>query len=258
MSEFELFRKTILDYYKKNKRSFPWRETTDPYKILVSEIMLQQTQTDRVVPKFNAFIAEFPDFQSLATAPLPSVLRLWSGLGYNRRALYLQRTAQVVSDNFNGVLPSDEKSLITLPGIGKYTAGAIMAFAFNARTVFIETNIRRVYIHFFFHDGDEIADTQLTPIIERTLPNENYREWYYALMDYGAYLAKTQINPNRRSKHYNKQSPFEGSHRQLRGKVLRLYLSNGEVDTTHTELAQYNTAYVHEVIEELRDEGLVD
>lgn len=256
--DFTLFTSIIWEYYAKHKRSFPWRETTDPYQILVSEIMLQQTQTDRVVPKFTAFIAQFPNFSSLALAPLSQVLSLWSGLGYNRRALYLHKTAQQVIERFGGKLPESEKELLSLPGIGKYTAGAILAFVHNRRAIFIETNIRRVYIHFFFSDQEKVSDELLNPVIEQTLPNENYREWYYALMDYGVYLAKTHENPNRKSKHYTKQSKFEGSKRQLRGKILRIYLADGHINENHLMLADYKKDVVKAVIEEMKNEGLVD
>lgn len=252
------FKQLILDYYSNNKRIFPWRQTSDPYKILVSEIMLQQTQTDRVVPKFNAFISEFPYFNSLAQAPLSKVLKLWSGLGYNRRALYLHKTAQRVRDTCNGRLPEEEKDLFSLPGIGKYTAGAIRAFAYNKRALFIETNIRRVYLHFFFPTQDKVPDAVLIPIIEQTLPDKDYRNWYYALMDYGVYLAKTFENPNKRSKHYTKQSKFEGSKRQLRGKILRLYLADGAINEDHMMLADYQKDVVKATIEDMKKEGLVD
>ncbi len=253
----EEFKKTVWDYYYKNSRDFPWRKTRDPYKILVSEIMLQQTQTDRVVPKYTSFIAAFPTVQALAQSPITLVLKLWSGLGYNRRALYLHKAAQMI-DAANGEFPTSENDLIKLPGVGKYTAGAIMAFAYNKRAIFIETNIRRTFIHFFFHDGEKIPDNQLIPLIEQTLPQGNYREWYYALMDYGAFLAKTVPNPNRRSKHYIKQSKFEGSRRQLRGKILRLYLAEGKITENHMVLREYEKTYIREVLDDLQKEGLID
>ncbi len=146
----ENFQSIIKDFYKTNKRTFPWRDTRDPYKILVSELMLQQTQTDRVIPKYIALLEQFPDFATLADTPLTDVLRLWSGLGYNRRAKYLHESAKIVAKEFGGKLPSDTKELLRLPGIGVYTAGAVQAFAFNMRAIFIETNIRRVFIHTFF------------------------------------------------------------------------------------------------------------
>ncbi len=224
--ELKKFQKTIWDYYKANRRDFAWRRTKNPYRILVSEIMLQQTQTSRVVGKYKEFLKKFPNFKALAEASTADVLKTWQGLGYNRRALMLKKLAQEVVQNYNAKLPANADELIALPGIGKGTAGAIMAFAFNAPVVFIETNIRRVYIHFFFSDRIGVSDAELLPLIENTLPQANSREWYHALMDYGAMLGQTRRkqNPNRRSAHYTKQSKFEGSDRQIRGALLRVLL----------------------------------
>lgn len=252
------FTTTILKYYSEHKRSFPWRETTDPYKILVSELMLQQTQTERVVPKYLAFIEKYPDFLSLSKAVIPELLEMWSGLGYNRRALYLHKTAQKVVADFSGTLPTDEKQLISLPGIGVYTAGAIMAFAYDNKTIFIETNIRRVILHFFFPDAEKVPDSEIRRLVEHTLPKKDFRNWYYALMDYGVYLSKSGVNANTRSKHYIKQSKFEGSRRQLRGMVLKIYVSEKNVDETHMIFAEKNPDLVKEVIDELKAEGFID
>lgn len=202
----------------------PWRDQPTPYHVVVSELMLQQTQVSRVLEKYPLFLEVFPDFNTLAHAKTVDVLAAWQGLGYNRRALYLHQIAQAVVGYCDGVLPADPGVLQKLPGIGAGTAGSIAAFAFNARVVFIETNIRRVFIHHFFADETEIPDSAILPLIEQTLDHEQPREWYYALMDYGAYLAKTVPNPNRRSKHYTKQSKFEGSDRQIRGQIVRLLL----------------------------------
>lgn len=252
------FQSIITDYYQSHKRSFPWRETTDPYKILVSELMLQQTQTDRVIPKFNAFINRYPTVKSLADAAIPELLSLWSGLGYNRRALYLHKTAQTVTKDYGGRLPETEIELQKLPGIGAYTAGAIMAFAYDKETIFIETNIRRVFLHFFFPDSDKVPDSEIKKIIEQTLPSNDFRNWYYALMDYGVYLAKSGVNANTRSKHYTKQSKFEGSRRQLRGMILKIYLTEKQVNSTHLMLADKNPELVDQIISELKTEGFID
>ncbi|HVZ11393.1 MAG TPA: A/G-specific adenine glycosylase [Candidatus Paceibacterota bacterium] len=193
----------------------------DPYRIFVSEIMLQQTQTSRVVEKYRRFIKLFPNFQSLAAASTADVLWAWQGLGYNRRALFLQRAARIVTGQWNGVLPADPARLVTLPGVGPNTAGSIAAFAFNKPVVFIETNIRRVFLHFFFKDAASVPDAAVREYVSQTLDSHHPRDWYYALMDYGAMLAKTIPNPNRRSRHYAKQSRFEGSFRQVRGEILR-------------------------------------
>jgi A/G-specific adenine glycosylase len=185
-------------------------------------MMLQQTQAERVVEKYEQFIRVFPDFASLANAPLQRVLEVWQGLGYNRRALYLIQSARRVMDEFEGNLPSDPEVLESFPGIGHATASEIAAFAFHHPSVFIETNIRRVFIHFFFGDAGEIRDREILPLVERTLDRDNPREWYYALMDYGVMLKGKGANPNLRSAHYQKQSPFHGSNRQLRGMILRI------------------------------------
>jgi len=221
------FRQLILKRYLSVPRNFPWRETSDPYAILVSEIMLQQTQTERVVPKYLNFLEQFPTLKALAEAPASQLLTAWQGLGYNRRALALQKTAQLAVAEYGSKLPREIEELQKFPGIGPYTAAAVHTFAFDLPAVFIETNIRRVFIHFFFEPDQIVHDKELFPLIEKALPKENFREWYWALMDYGAYLAKTLPNPNRRSKHYTKQSKFEGSNRQLRGKVLKTLLTFG-------------------------------
>lgn len=213
----------------------PWRKTHDPYGILVSEIMLQQTQVSRVTGFYKKFIAEFPSFQMLAAAKTSDVLRAWQGLGYNRRALALQKLAKEVVEKHSGRLPRSLESLVALPGVGPYTAGAVRAFAFNEPEIFIETNIRRVFIHFFFPSKAKkiyrkVTDKALERYIRSSLDKKNPREWYYALMDYGAMLgSEAQENPNRRSAHYTKQATFAGSDRELRGKILRELLSRKKI-----------------------------
>ncbi len=163
------FRRIILGYYNKNKRKFPFRETRNEYYVLVSEIMLQQTQTGAVAEKFLKFIELFPDFASLARASLEDVLNAWQGLGYNRRALALKTIAEKIVKNHRGKLPRDKEILISFPQIGDSTASSILAFAFNEPTVFIETNIRRVYLYYFFPDQYVVKDTEIYPIVEKTL-----------------------------------------------------------------------------------------
>lgn len=214
----------IWEYYAAHKRLFPWRETTNPYHIVVSEVMLQQTQTDRVVDKYCAFIKNFSSFQELAEADFAELLSLWSGLGYNRRALYLQSLARMVVEQYGGILPDQPDILVQLPGIGKATAASITAFAFNTPTVFIETNIRAVFIHEFFRERTDVHDRELLPLVAATVDQHNPREWYYALMDYGVMLKKKYKNPSRRSAHHTQQSRFEGSERQIRGMILRALL----------------------------------
>ncbi len=219
--KLSVFESVVNDYYKANRRHMPWRENTDPYWVLVSEIMLQQTQVSRVEPKFIEFITCFPTIKVLANAPLAEVLQSWSGLGYNRRAKYLHESAKYISQNYDGKVPNNLEDLISLPGIGPNTAGAILAYAYNLPVVFIETNIRSVYIHHFFDDKRSIDDKEILPLIEKTLGSNNPREWYWALMDYGTHLKASLPNPSRSSKHHQKQSKFEGSDRQIRGKILR-------------------------------------
>ncbi len=213
----------VWEYYRRHGRqSLPWRLTPNPYHIVVSEIMLQQTQADRVIPKYKSFLKRFPTWKALARAPLGDVLREWQGLGYNRRGKMLHELGREVSQNYRGTLPKDVETLISLPGIGPYTAGAVLVFAFNTPVPIIETNIRSVYLHHFFLDETDITDAEIVRLIVLTLDVKNPREWYYALMDYGVYIKKTYGNPNRRSKHYASQSTFKGSDREIRGAILRV------------------------------------
>lgn len=221
-NDIQQFQKHIWDFYKNQGRLFAWRNTGNPYYVVVSEIMLQQTQTYRVEPKFEQFITTFPNFEILAQASLRDVLSVWQGLGYNRRGMYLHKIAQEIVAQYNGLLPQSEAMLVTLPGIGKATASSICAFAFNMPTIFIETNIRTVFIHTFFNHVQEVSDQDLLPLIKATVDQKNPREWYYALMDYGVLLKKIYSNPSRKSAHYAKQSKFQGSNRQIRGKIIKL------------------------------------
>lgn len=253
-----LFRTIIYDYYHEKGRDQPWRHTTDPYHIFVSEIMLQQTQVERVLGKYEEFITEFPDFAALANASLEDVLRVWQGMGYNRRAKALKTGAQQVVNEFNGNLPDDEDILSTFPGIGKATACSIAAFAFNKPVVFIETNIRRVFIHFFFHDREAIRDRDILPFVEKTLDRSDPRHWYYALMDYGSMLKKHIPNPNRRSAAYTRQSRFEGSDRQIRGFILKKLLENGEIDEKELiTVVNRNHERVNKIIHQMKQEGFI-
>jgi A/G-specific adenine glycosylase len=216
------FQKRVYDYYAAHGRNLPWRNTDNPYYILVSEIMLQQTQVSRVLGKYPQFIRRFPSIQKLAQASLGDVMRQWQGLGYNRRALSLKKLSDKIISEYRGKIPSDREALRQLPGIGEATSGALCAFAFNLPIAFIETNIRSVFIHHFFSGSDRVSDAQLMPYIERALDRKTPRIWYYALMDYGVYLKAKVSNPNRKSLHYRRQTPFNGSLRQARGAVLAL------------------------------------
>jgi A/G-specific adenine glycosylase len=221
------FRKRIYHFYREHRRDLPWRNTRDPYRILVSEIMLQQTQVKRVQEIYPGFITRFPDFSALDTTHVEDLLREWQGLGYNRRALALKKTASRVMNEWKGILPDDEKALISLPGIGRATAAAVQAFAFGKPSLLIDSNIRRVFIHCYLRDRPVVSDREILPLVSETLDHENPREWYYALMDYGSYLGRTRENPNRRSRQYKKQSPFEGSNRQVRRRILSFLVGNG-------------------------------
>jgi len=250
------FQKIIRAHYKKHKREFPWRKTRDPYRILVSEIMLQQTQAHRVLPKYKSFVKKFPTVEALARGKLSVVLNEWQGLGYNRRALYLKRTAETIHKNFSGKFPKDFKTLSSLPGVGPVTAGDIMAFAWNAPVSVIETNVRSVFIHFFFNDRKNIPDKKIIPLIEKTLDRKNPREWYYALFDYGVYIKKTG-NPSRRSAHYVKQSRFEGSHRQKRAQVLKMILNSSYTKAEISKRLGYAPEILSRIIFDLKKEGFI-
>lgn len=227
---------------------------------MVSEIMLQQTQVDRVRPKYIAFIKKFPTVKKLALATNHDVLSLWSGLGYNRRALFLKRAAETIIQNYGGKFPRDPETLETLPGIGPYTARAIATFCWNSPYTFIETNVRSVFIHSFHPRSKKVPDAKLLPLIERALPKKESREWYWALMDYGVYLKKTQPNPSRRSKTHVKQSKFQGSDRQIRGAVIKNMLANKKVTEKNLLrlLSMYETKRVLSVLSRLIAEQLLE
>jgi len=220
--EVRRFQGVIYDHYRRHGRRLPWRKTRNPYRILVSEVMLQQTQAERVVPKYGQFIEAFPTFESLARARSSTVLKVWQGLGYNRRAIALKKTAERVVSEFKGTLPKDPETLKGFPGIGPATAASIAAFAFNKPALVLETNVRTVFIQYFFPHKGKVSDEEILALLERTLDRKNPRKWYNALMDYGAMLKRLHDNPSRRSLQYRKQGPFEGSNRQVRGAVIKV------------------------------------
>ncbi len=257
--QIQQFQNKIYTYYHKNKRDFPWRKGITPYKIVVSEIMLQQTQAPRVVEKFTLFIKTFPNFEALAKAPFKDILAVWQGLGYNRRAMGLKKLAEIIISEYKGKLPKTPEKLVGLPWIGPHTAGSIAAYAYNYPSVFIETNIRSVFIHEFFGDKTEVTDKELLPYVEAALDKKNPRDWYNALMDYGTWLKETNKNPSRRSKHYSKQSKFEGSNRKLRGMILR-DISKGHTtleSLSDLYLEEYDESHIHEVLLRLTKEGMI-
>ena len=221
------FQKTILDWYKDNKRNLPWRNTRNPYRIMVSEIMLQQTQVSRVLPKYKEFLQAFPDIKSLAQCKDADLLALWSGLGYWRRARFLKEACKAIIAKHNGKFPRDIKTLLNLPGIGPYTAGAISCFAFGNTDAFIDTNIRRVYLHFFFKDKDNISDKEILELAKKAVIKQDPANWHWALFDYGALVLKDK-KINKKSRHYTKQSTFKGSFRSYRAKLMRTLLAQPE------------------------------
>ena len=218
--DMETFQELIWQKGRELYRDMPWRQDTRPYYVLVSELMLQQTQVVRVIPKFLAFIEAFPDEEVLAQASLADVLRLWQGLGYNRRAKYLHDAVKMIVNEYKGEWPTTAAGLMKLPGIGPNTAGAIMTYAYNMREPFIETNVRTVYFHHFFSGGDKIKDAQIQELLSKTVDSEYPREFYWALMDYGSWLKANGVRNNSVSHAYKKQSPLEGSVRQVRGRII--------------------------------------
>ena len=237
-------------------RDMPWRSDTRPYYVLVSELMLQQTQVARVIPKFEAFIARFPDEASLARASLAEVLQEWQGLGYNRRAKYLHESARIITDTMNGVFPTDAKDILSLPGVGKNTLGAIEAYAYNRPSIFIETNVRSVYIHHFFNDSWDIADSSITTKLAETIDREHSREFYWALMDYGSWLKSNGVRNNSQSKHYKKQAPLVGSVRQVRGQIIRLLSSSGHSKSSLMQATTHDERF-EKAVSGLMKDGLV-
>lgn len=246
------FQEKIFSWYKNNKRELPWRRTDNPYHILVSEIMLQQTQVQRVIPYYQSFIKRFPDYKTLAGARKRTVLSYWSGLGYNLRALRLREAAHDIFRFYQSEMPRERDLLLSLPGVGRYTSAALLAFAYNIEAPVIDTNIRRVLIY----ELELPEDTSLEELEEAAallVPKGKSREWNSALIDYGAVYAtarKTKIKPQSR------QSLFEGSERQIRGAVLRYLLEN---DAAKEE--QLSEWYPHHnfsaIISKMTTEGLI-
>ena len=252
------FRTAVYSYYRSQGRSLPWRKTTNPYRILVSEVMLQQTQVDRVIPKYKEFLKAFPTVHVLAQVPLKKVLKVWSGLGYNRRAKSLKQAAEIIVNEYHGKIPSSLDQLVALPGIGHNTASAILVFACDKPVVFIETNIRSVFIHHFFSKQQTVNDALILRLVEQSIDMEHPRLWYSALMDYGVYIKKQHSNPSRRSTHHLTQSRFTGSNRQLRGLVIKLLLK--EPQLTAAQLVRHserNIFFVRGALHQLQQEGLI-
>lgn len=257
------FRKIIWKNHEKNRRDLPWRRTHRPYQILVSEVMLQQTQVSRVLIKYKSFLKKFPTTKILADAPLRDVLIEWQGLGYNRRAMYLKKTAEEITNKYKGVFPKSFDELIKLPGIGQSTAGALLAFSYGAPAVFIETNIRSVFIHFFFKDDSSVSETMIREMVEKTLDHSNPREWYYALYDYGAMLKKSTDHgirsTHRKSSQYRKQSKFIGSNREIRSEMIKLLLLSKK-SLTSLKISQKLNVEIGKIeknLQSMQKEGLI-
>jgi A/G-specific adenine glycosylase len=301
--EIKIFKEIVWNYYHLSGRNdLPWRKKINPYRVWVSEVMLQQTQVDRVRGFFDRWVNHFPTIKDLSIASQIDILRLWKGLGYNSRALRMKKCAQEIMQHHQGKFPKSQDELQKLSGIGPYTAGAISAFAYNQPAIIIETNIRRVFIHHFFdtlpsllgggaevrgggceigqhtvphpnpplhRGGDKIHDSEILELIEQTLDSNNSREWYWALMDYGSFLGRTlnikgkKYNPNVQSKHYTKQSKFEGSDREIRSNILRLLLENNnkiELSNLKKEIKKFlvDNERIQKIINQMDKEGYLE
>lgn len=255
-----LFREHIHHFYRSHGRHFPWRQTDDPYRILLSEVMLQQTQTTRVEPKYELFLSLWPTLKDLASASTLELLTHWKGLGYNRRALYLHRTAQM-SEQWGWTLPNDEAALRDLPGVGKATLAALLAFAFDRRSIYLETNVRRVILHCFFADREGVHDRQIEQILAALIAEEeDPKSWYYGLLDYGVLLKALVPNPNRRSAHYTRQSTFENSNRQIRGLLIHLLTEGGRSSEERIMevLSRFEADRITTCLTQLKEEGFVE
>ena len=226
------FRDLVLARGSELYRDLPWRRTRDPYAIWISEVMLQQTQVARVDGRWQHWLERFPSVDALASADMADVLQEWQGMGYNRRALSLLRAAQAIATDMEGVVPSDMAKLVSLPGIGPATAAGIRAFAYNLPAMYLETNVRTVFLHELYPEAQGVPDRELIPLVEATCPADasnpadDPRTWYYALLDYGAYLKRMVPNPSRRSQTHTRQGRFEGSHRQRRAMLVRALLAS--------------------------------
>ncbi|MCL2403645.1 MAG: adenine glycosylase [Coriobacteriia bacterium] len=240
-NRLEVFVSQVLYEGGRHYRDFAWRMTRDPYAILLSEVMLQQTQVVRVVDYFERWLLRYPSIDALAAASTADVLADWQGLGYNRRALALKRLAVEVSEQQAGILPASYEGLQLLPGVGPATAAGVMAFAYNEFAPYLETNVRSVVLHELFAGQDEVCDKEVMAVVQQAAEHlcstqlADARTWNYALLDYGAWLKKAFPNPSRRSKQHTKQSRFEGSFRQKRAQLLRAILM--EPQQTRDELA---------------------
>jgi len=254
-SEIRAFKRTVLAHFQSHGRDLPWRKTRDPYRILVSEFMLQQTQVDRVIPKYRSFLKAFPNVSKLARAPLGDVLLAWQGLGYNRRAHHLHEASKEILKRYQKRVPKRIAELETLPGVGPYTARAVATFAYGEPIVCIETNIRSAVLFHFFKEEERVSDKEILPILEAALVVKDPSTWLHALMDYGAYIKRTYGNQNTKSAHYAKQPAFRGSKREARGYILRLLLEKPR--TRRHLLRDIQSVHTEDALRDLLKEGLV-
>jgi len=250
-----VFRRKIFDFYDANRRSFPWRRTCDRYAVMVSEIMLQQTQADRVAEKYELWMERFPDTATLASSSLRDVLALWSGLGYNSRGQRLQSCARAVAERFGGVVPADPAELKTLPGIGDYTCRSIPVFADNLDVAAVDTNIRRIIIHEFALPEDTTR-RQMQAAAEQLLPRGRSRDWHNALMDYGSLCLTSRTTGIRP---LTRQSKFQGSKRWYRGKIMKELVASDQVFLEELDARYGDCSWnIREIVGDLVREGLVE
>ncbi len=277
----------LLAWFQANQRDLPWRHTRNPYAILVSEVMLQQTQVDRVVPYYLGWLRAFPTIQALADAPTAEVIRRWSGLGYNRRAVNLQRTVRAVVDDYGGVFPRTVEQLRALPGIGPYTSGAIAAFAFEQDAGFIDTNMRRVLHRLFF--GVDVpspvaTERELTALAVEVVPPGEGWTWNQALIEFGALQCTARrpacvICPLQRDcaaypaiqtairglpvgARLKREGTWEGSNRQARGRIVDMLrqhptLSLDDLGSrVRPEYGESDRPWLYDLVRALERDGL--
>ncbi len=250
------FQNKVFDFYESNGRTLPWRLTTDPYLILLSEVMLQQTQVSRVIKYFEEWKGRWPTVEKLASASKQEVLKAWLGLGYNNRGLRLHQAAKIICKDFAGNVLEAMKHYESIPGVGRYTANAVLIFSSNLDLVTVDTNIRRILIH-EFSLCEDTPDKEIWQLAARCLPKQKSRVWHNALMDFGA-LELTAKNTGIRPK--TQQSSFEGSDRQIRAKVLRLLLECSlSFDDIHEGLDIYDVSHsrLQDIVSGLLKDGLV-
>ncbi len=256
VKDIEVFQEKVLGFYSRHRRAFPWRETTERYAVMVSEIMLQQTQAERVVVKFNAWMDRFPDVDALASSSLRDVLSLWSGLGYNARGERLHRAAGIIVSEYGGVVPGKPDELLRLPGIGMYTSRSIPIFADNCDIATVDTNIRRILLYELGLE-ESISVSELYDVADALLPRSRSREWHNALMDYGAlYMTskRSGIRP------VGRQSAYKGSKRWYRGRILSDLLDEPGGMAVEEIRARYGDGpfSIEDILSDMEKDGLVE